>query len=245
VEEQGSLALNVIRVAKTYEVLADQLREQILAGAIPPGTALPNERELGDRTGLGRGSVREALRILEAQGLVSTRIGRNGGRIAQRPGIDGISQSLEFFVRGQKIEFLALMETVEVLEPALAALAAQHRTEADICALAQASNDLSAVVDDPPRVVAANTAWHLAVASASHNPLLIAIKQSIGTMLHDPHVEDFASAEVRGAVLRAHERIERAIVDGDADAARRRMERHVKAYRTQILPVAPETIILP
>jgi GntR family transcriptional regulator, transcriptional repressor for pyruvate dehydrogenase complex len=245
VEEQGSVALNVIRVAKTYEVLADQLREQILAGTIPPGMALPNERELGDRTGLGRGSVREALRVLETQGLVSTRLGRNGGRIAQRPGIDDVSQSLEFFVRGQKIEFVALMETVEVLEPALAALAAQHRTDADIRALAKASDNLRAVVDDPPRVVAANTAWHLAVATASHNPLLIAVKQSIGAMLHDPHFDNFASAEVREAVLRVHARIEQAIVDGDADAARRRMERHVRAYRAQIVPVAPTTIILP
>jgi GntR family transcriptional regulator, transcriptional repressor for pyruvate dehydrogenase complex len=242
VEASGSVALNVIRVAKTYEVLAEQLREQILTGAIPPGAPLPNERDLGDRTGLGRGSVREALRILEAQGLISTRTGRNGGRVTRRPGVEGISQSLEFFVRSQQIEFVNLMETIEVLEPALAALAAQHRNEIDIRSLREASKELRASVGDPSRVVTANMTWHLAVATASHNPLLVAIKQSIGSMLHDPHVDNFVSVEVCQAVLKAHEGVEKAIVAGDANAARRRMERHVRAYRTLVAPVAPKTI---
>jgi GntR family transcriptional regulator, transcriptional repressor for pyruvate dehydrogenase complex len=241
VQERG-VALNVIRVAKTYEVLAEQLREQILTGAIPPGAPLPNERDLGDRTGLGRGSVREALRILEAQGLISTRLGRNGGRVTRQPGIESISQSLEFFVRSQQIEFVSLLETIQALEPALAALAAQHRTETDIRALREASKELKAAVGDPPRVVTANTTWHLAVAAASHNPVLVAIKQSIGSMLHDPHVDNFVSPEVCEAVLKAHDRIQKAIVAGDVDAARRRMERHIRAYRTLVIPVAPKTI---
>jgi GntR family transcriptional regulator, transcriptional repressor for pyruvate dehydrogenase complex len=244
VQERENVALNVIRVAKTYEVLAEHLREQILGGAIPPGASLPNERELGDRTGLGRGSVREALRILEAQGLVSTRLGRNGGRVTRRPGIDGISKYFEFFVRSQQIEFVSLLETMETLEPALAALAAQHRTEIDIRALNEATEELRAAAGDPPRIVAANTAWHLAVATASHNPLLVAIKQSIGAMLHDPHVDNFVSPDVREAVLKAHDRVEKAIIAGDADAARRRMERHVRAYRAMVIPVAPKTIFV-
>jgi GntR family transcriptional repressor for pyruvate dehydrogenase complex len=234
--------LSVIRVTKTYEALADHLREQILAGTILPGAPLPNERELGGRTGLSRGSVREALRILETQGLVSTRSGRNGGRIALRPGISDISQSLEFFVRGQQIEFIALLETAETLEPALAGLAAQHRTDNDVRALQQIAMELKAAVGDAARFLAANSSWHLAVAAASHNLLLVAIMQSIGSLLHDPHVDNFTSREVRTAVIRAHDRVQRAIIDGDADAARRRMERHIKAYRAKVEPLAPEWI---
>jgi GntR family transcriptional regulator, transcriptional repressor for pyruvate dehydrogenase complex len=242
VEAKSAVALNVIRVAKTYEVLAEQLREQILTGAIPPGAPLPNERDLGDRTGLGRGSVREALRVLEAQGLISTRLGRNGGRVTRRAGIEGISQSLEFFVRSQQIEFISLIETIEVLEPALAALAARHRTDRDIYALKEASKELKVALGDPARVVKANTAWHLAVATASHNPVLVAIKQSIGSMLHDPHIDNFVSLRVCEAVLKAHDGVERAIIAGDVDAARRRMGRHIRAYRTLVVPVAPKTI---
>jgi GntR family transcriptional repressor for pyruvate dehydrogenase complex len=237
--------LGVIRVTKTYEALADHLREQILGGAIPPGASLPNERDLGERTGLSRGSVREALRVLETQGLVSTRQGRNGGRIVQQTGVDDIAESLGFFVRGQRIEFVALLETAETLEPALAALAARHRTADDIAELTRITAELKNADDDVARFLAANDSWHLAIAKASHNPLLAAIMQSIGALLHDPHVEDFTSPAVRAAVLRAHASIQKAIVGGDPDAARRRMERHVKAYRAEVVPVAPETITLP
>jgi GntR family transcriptional repressor for pyruvate dehydrogenase complex len=242
---RSQVELGVIRVTKTYEALADQLREQILAGTIPAGAPLPNERELGGRTGLSRGSVREALRVLETQGLVSTRPGRNGGRIALRPGVSDISQSLEFFVRGQQIEFVALLETAETLEPALAGLAAQHRTDGDIQKLQTVAAELKAANGDALRFLAANSSWHMTVATASHNPFLVAIMQSIGSLLHDPHVDNFTSGDVRTAVVRAHDRVQKAIIDGDADAARRRMERHIKAYRASVVPLAPKWITVP
>ena len=73
------LKLAPIHVPKSTDVLADQLRKQILGGELAPGAPLPTERDLVLQTRLSRGSVREALRILEAEGLVSTRPGRLGG----------------------------------------------------------------------------------------------------------------------------------------------------------------------
>jgi GntR family transcriptional regulator, transcriptional repressor for pyruvate dehydrogenase complex len=242
--EGAALELGPIRVEKSYQALAGHLRDQILRGAILPGANLPNERDLGDQTGLSRGSVREALRVLEAEGLVSTRPGRNGGRIARLPGAEGVGRSLDFFIRGEQVEFTALLETVETLEPALAALAALHCNPTDVAAMEELSREMSDPKIGTPRYQALNWAWHLAVARASHNAILIAIMQALGPRLHDPHVEGFISAEMRKVVNGAHARVQRAIVAGDAEAARRRMARHLRAYRLKVEEVGPDTVAL-
>ena len=237
------IELGQIRVERTYEALANHLREQILRGEIAPGAVLPNERELSDQTRLSRGSVREALRILEAEGLVTTRTGRSGGRVARLPGAEGVRRSLDFFIRGQQVEFAAVLETMEALEPALAALAAKHRNPKDIETLEEISREMADPSIDTARYLALNAAWHLAVARASHNALLIAVMQALGPRLHDPHVEDFISPEMRKIVLGAHDRVQRALVEGDVEAARRRMARHLHAYRETVERVGPETVI--
>jgi DNA-binding FadR family transcriptional regulator len=239
------IELGPIRVEKSYEALANHLREQILRGAIPPGAGLPNERDLGDQTGLSRGSVREALRILEAEGLVSTRTGRSGGRIARLPGAEGVGRSLDFLIRGQQVPFSAVLETMEALEPALAALAAEHRGPKDVEALERISREMASRSIDTPRFQALNWVWHLAVAHASHNALLIAVIEALGPRLHDPHVEGFISAEMQQVVVAAHARVQRAIVEGDIEAARRRMARHLRAYRDTVEQVGPETVVIP
>lgn len=233
--------ISAIRVEKGFETLASRLREQILRGDVPAGQVLPNERDLVDQSGLSRGSVREALRVLETQGLVSTRLGRNGGRVVQQPGAGVVRDSLEVLIRGQQIRFPALMETVEVLEPSLAALAALHRDDDDIAALRRDSARVRRT-SHPTRFLTANARWHRTMAEASHNVILTAVYAALGPRLLDPHVAGFASAEVRQAVTRAIDRIEAAIIAGDADAARRRMERHVRAYRAAVEAVAPEIV---
>lgn len=233
--------IGFLKVEKSFAVLAGKLREKILSGAIAAGENLPNERELGQETGLSRGSVREALRVLEAQGLVSTKAGRNGGRIVLQPSNEFLQTSIQSFVRGRRIPFAALLEAAESLEPVLASLAAQHRTDEDLASLKMLENVLktSSVSSE---VDLANARWHLAVARASHNHLLIAVAEALGPLIHDPHVEEFSSPEVRDAVVQAHARVYQAIVDRDAEAAGRRMARHIRAYRQRIEAVAPEAI---
>jgi DNA-binding FadR family transcriptional regulator len=243
--ERSTAPIGRIQGRKSYHALADHLREQILSGHIPEGAPLPNERDLGGNTGLSRGSVREALRVLEVEGLVSTKPGRNGGSIIRRPEPKDISRSLGTFVRGQQIPFDAVLEAREALEPALAYLAAANRTEADITAIAEAAHDLVEAGDDNARFIAANTRWHWAVAQASQNRLLVAVVAACGDLLHQSNVEDFVSSPaVRQAVIRAHAGIEAAIQAKDPDAAQRRMARHVKSYRMQVAPVAPANIAI-
>lgn len=229
--------LGPIRIQKGFESLAETLAEQILDGDIKPGDLLPNERELIAVSGLSRGSVREALRVLETQGLVATKLGRNGGRIATPPGDETFRRSIEFYIRGHSIPLPMLIETVEILEPNLAMLAAKHRKDDDILALRTASRKLAGI-NSQGLFVKANAVWHKAMAKASHNPLLIAIYDAFGEDLLNPNIKGYISDEIRSAVVRAVNHVQDAIIAGDPEAARRRMARHVEAYRASIEAVA-------
>lgn len=232
-----------INTEKGCETLANAIREQILNGKFGPGDMLPNERELVDQSGLSRGSVREAMRILETQGLISTSVGRNQGRRAIAPSQKVVQNSIDFFIRGQRVAFTSLMETFETLAPSICALAATNHTETDKAILAEAQENLKATLG-AKRFVDANLRWHIAVARASHNHLLCAIYEGLSANLTDPHVDGFTSKDIRITVRHAVDRIQAAILSGDADAARRKMLSHVQAYRGMVEPIAPRTVIL-
>jgi GntR family transcriptional repressor for pyruvate dehydrogenase complex len=236
------LKLAPIRVPKSSDVLADQLRRQILTGSLAPGAALPAERDLVTQTGLSRGSVREALRILEAEGLVSTRPGRLGGSVARRPGDDSLARYINLFVHGRGISLKSLLQTREAVEPALARLAALHRTEAELKSLIAATESVEQAYADVPRYLAENVKWHCAIAAASHNELLRAFMVAISSMIYQASaIENFATEDIRRLVIKAHRRILDAIVARDGAAAERRMARHLAALTKQVqaFPMAP------
>ena len=211
-------------------MLANELRRQILGGALAPGASLPAERDLVTQTGLSRGSVREALRILEAEGLVSTRPGRLGGSVARQPGDDSLAKYVHLFVHGRGISLLSLLQTREAVEPSLAALAAQNRTDEDVRQLTDATERVEAAYADTTLYLHENVNWHCVVAAASHNELLRAFMIAISSMVYKASaIEDFATEDVRKVVIKVHRRILDAIVARDADAARRRMARHLAA----------------
>lgn len=230
-----SASVGRIQVPKASDLLAEQLRERILVGEIGDGEALPTERELAEQSGLSRASVREGLRILEIEGLITTRLGRNGGSAARRPTHEAVARSVNLFIRGQRTLFRSLLETRDALEPTCARLAATRRTEADIRDLEALQQRLEASYGDIPAFLDANLEWHLAVARASQNELLAAFMAAISDALHaGTDLENFNSDQVRTAVIRAHRRVTDAIRDRDAEAAARRMGRHVSAYAEQV-----------
>lgn len=242
------LGLGAIKVPKSCDVLAERLRQQILGGIYLAGAALPTERELVAETGLGRGSVREALRILEAQGLVQTRAGRYGGSVVSRPTDALLASHINLFAKGRSVSLRALVEARQALEPMVAYLAARHRTVEDTAELMLISTRLhEASHADVPRFLEENANWHTALATASHNDLLRAFTGSIsGLMLEASRIENFASQDVRKLVTQAHSRIFEAILAQDANAARRRAERDVQAYARYLeAALAPGTVLQP
>ncbi|WP_051383638.1 FadR/GntR family transcriptional regulator [Bradyrhizobium sp. WSM3983] len=243
--EKSPLDIDVIQTPKKSGVLAAMLREKILSDELREGDALPSERELVERTGISRTSVREALSLLEADDLITTRPGRNGGAVVQKPRPAIMTRPIQLLIRGRRLPFQAIIETREALEPNGASLAAIHRTDDDLERMEHACLELESSLNDVSRYLKANTKWHLAVMQASHNDLLIGFMLAISDVMHAAtDIDEFNTAESRLAVAKAHRRVMDAILRQDSAAARRRMERHVVAYSKQIAPHAPVNISL-
>lgn len=210
-------------------MLANQLRESILRGEISEGDLLPPERELVSQTGMSRGAVREALRMLAVEGLLKTKAGRFGGNIVTLPGKATLETAVNQFVRGRRVSLRTVQEAREALEPGLARLAAVRRTDSDLKDLKTRHEELVASADDFHSFSKANIRWHKAVAKAGNNELLgvfldsmlYGVSLATTTQIYDP--------ETRAEVIRVHNLINEAIEAGDADLAEKRMRQHIKA----------------
>lgn len=226
--------LPLIRAPKASEVLADELRERILDRTYSKGTGLPTERELIEQTGMGRSTVREALRILEVQGLISMRIGRSGGPIAQRPGEDLMAETVTHLARLHNVDLATLLETREALEPHCARLAALYRDENDIHILETLTNAMAGSYLSDEAILEAHVDWHIAVARASKNEMLTGLMVGISHAVR-PRVEaTLLEASSRESAIQAHEGVLEAIRRQDEQAAFTRMSRHVHAHYTAI-----------
>ena len=240
--DSPSFDLRPIFVPKAADVLAGNLREQILDGNLSEGSTLPNERDLAARSGLSRASVREALRILEVEGLIGTRTGRNGGSEVVRPSMSTVERSINTFIRGHRIRFAEVLAAREAIEPQSARLAALYHSTTDWGALSASHAQIQQCIDDIPGFLQANLAWHMNVVRAGHNELLVAFTQAIAQSVYAAtDLQDFNSLAVRQAVVLAHQKVMDAIQAGDADAAGRRMARHVGAYVASVQGMGRDT----
>ena len=229
---KSEIDLGRIVVPKACNVLADGLRKRIRSGALGEGQVLPSERDLIAQTGLSRASVREALRILEVEGLIETRPGRNGGSRVRRPEGGEFFRHLDLFIWGRRVSFEDLHTVREALEAVAAELSARHRDEADLRQLEAKTAAVEAAIGDVGAYLAANLEWHMAVARASRNDLLIGFMDVLSNaILEATNDKAFNLSEVRQATVKAHRAILEAIARRDGPAARRRMARHVAAAR--------------
>lgn len=240
-----SASLTPLQVPKASDILADDLRERILQGEFPVGTSLPPERELVAQTTMSRTTVREALRILEVQGLLTIRTGRTGGAFVRQPDSDSVASSVELLIRGRQVRMVDLLETREAIEPQCAGLAAVHRSDEDLESLDELNdrieNSNSAGLEE---FLQTNVDWHVAVARASHNELLFGLMSALSQAIYEgTDNQGFVDDEVHATTVRAHRSITRAIREQDRDAAVRRMSRHVYSYAEAVLEVDPRTEI--
>jgi len=250
-DERGRLSilhldLAAVEVPKASDILADHLRRQILDGDLPEGTLLPVERVLAATTGLSRGTVREALRILEVEGLLEIRRGRSGGSIVRRPGIQPLERSLQGLVRGRRIRLSEVLELREALEPSAARLAAVKRRDEELEELELLTRRLEESVGDIDRYLELNLGWHLLVARLSHNELIHAFMSALSNVIErGTELPEINADETRALALVAHRRVVDAIRAGDEERAERAMKRHVHAFRAAVeARLSPEEVTL-
>jgi GntR family transcriptional repressor for pyruvate dehydrogenase complex len=212
-----------------------QIREAILSGGVPQGERLPNERDLAERFEVGRPTVREALRSLEALGIVEIRAGRSGGAFAARPSEATLGSALSTLVSLRGASPQELAEFRLSFEADNAWWAARRADTADIAELqqlvAETRRRLEEITEDWTPLTEADARWHEALARATKNRLRIGI--SLG--LHEPflrQVPELKEAHARYArsIPAGLAEITRAVEAHAADEARAAMLEHIELW---------------
>jgi GntR family transcriptional regulator, transcriptional repressor for pyruvate dehydrogenase complex len=220
-----------VKTSRLFEQIVEQVEESILKGQLKPGDQLPAERDLAQRFGVSRTAVREAVKTLREKGLVEAYSGR--GTFVTNGNSQAIRQSLDLMIRINKQEGLAnLAELRLVLEPEIAWLAAGRIEEQLIGAMRDAVALMDRNLNDPDAYVEADLDFHLALAEAAGNPLILSLLDSIVGLLREQRSRIF---NVNGGPKRGqyhHKRILAAIEHRDPEAAREAMRAHLKQVLT-------------
>ena len=223
--------------ARAWRTVLARVESDLLDGTLGPGDRLPSERDLAADLGVGRSSVREALRVLEVMGLIRTATGSGpqAGAIVIAAPSGGMSTLLRLQVAAQGFPLADVVQTRLVLEDAVAArLAADpQRDLAGVRGILTAmdADDLTA-----PEFLALDAELHYALAEASGNTVIAAMMAGLRTAIESyvlegsARIEDWAAMASR---LRAeHHGIVDAIEAGGADAARTLVHDHITGYYT-------------
>jgi GntR family transcriptional repressor for pyruvate dehydrogenase complex len=216
--------LKPVRRTRVKQQVYEQLRDGIIRGSWPAGTRLPSENELVARLGCSRISIREALHMLASLGLIET---RHGGGTFVRPysGEVLLSPLLPMIVLEQT-DILHVLEYRQIVEPGSVAFAVARAGEADIAELEHACKLLEASTQDLRAFARADLEFHLALARASKNPVLVKVNSVIRDVLSASWEEIVRALGTRDG-LHYHNRILKAIKARDAVAAVALMEEHV------------------
>ncbi|WP_292834534.1 FadR/GntR family transcriptional regulator [Microbacterium sp.] len=221
--------------ARAWRVVLEKIEADLLGGALGPGDRLPPERELASTLGVGRSSVREALRVLEVMGLIRTATGSgpSAGAIVTATPHGGLAQLLRLQVAAQGFTIPDVYETRLLLEEwAVGHLAGQpgaDLAEARATLAAMDAEDLSA--DD---FLALDAQFHLRLADAAGNVVVAATMAGLRPMIDGyvrAGVERLPDWSVTADRLRQeHRDVLNAIDSGDADRARRIVRAHISDY---------------
>ena len=216
-----------VKTSRLYEQIVQQVEDAILKGQLKPGDQLPAERDLAHSFGVSRTAVREAVKTLREKGLVEAFSGR--GTFVTNGTSHSIRQSLDLMIRINPLEGSAnLAELRLVLEPEIAALAAARIEEQLLSTMREAVEEMDRSLRDPDAYVEADLDFHLALAEAAGNPLILSLLDSIVGLLREQRSRIF---NVDGGPERGqfhHKRILAAVEQGNPEAAREAMRAHLQ-----------------
>ena len=208
---------------KTHAVLADELRARILDGELAEGERLPVEEDLTTQFGVARTTLREALRVLESQGLITIRRGRGGGPIVTHPDLAPISMALAVSLQLQGTSVSDLDEARRLIEPQIAGrLARSHRPE-DLDALRTAIDVAAEAAerDDAMAFGLAAAEVHEALVEASGNTTLTTLTRLLQNMVRGYYTRnaDRVDQRLMRRAVRGYRKLLAHIEAGDEEAA--------------------------
>ncbi|MFH1927041.1 MAG: FadR/GntR family transcriptional regulator [Chloroflexota bacterium] len=217
-----------------HEQIADSIQDLIASNQLQPGKQLPSERDLANRLGVSRNTVREAIRSLEQRGLLMMRPG--SGTFVTEVAPEVVADSIERYFAFSSCSHEDLVKLREILEPEVAALAAEHSTSEDLARLKNLVEEMENAFsrDDVERYAATDTNFHVALALASHNELIIAITSGLQQIMRvwiEAQSKTFRLE--KGAF--SHRAVCEAIAARSPDRAREAMRVHMSATRSALL----------
>lgn len=217
----------VVSSNRMSEAIVEQIKGLIRSEKLRPGDRLPSERELGERMGVSRVTVREALRVLEASGLIEIRVGARGGAFVTSPSSSRIGTGLADLISLSPLTATEVTEARQVFELGIIPMVVERATADDIAELREMVAQHQAALKRGEYGMPMSAAFHVRVAACTHNtaiemlvqsfhgPLLMSLREAQvaaplmghrGTTEHRDFVEAVAERDVERAeeIMRAH-----------------------------------------
>jgi GntR family transcriptional regulator, transcriptional repressor for pyruvate dehydrogenase complex len=236
---------NVVRIeilkqprqsAKTGEVVAAAIRRRIANGELVVGDRLQSEEEMTESLGVARTTLREALRVLESQGLITIKRGRGGGPIVTMPELDRLAEPLAVVLQLRETTTTDLDAARALIEPNLAGWLAAKHTDDDLAALSAAATAAQVAADKDDRVAFGRAAAlvHETLLLRSGNNTLSVISQLLHRIVLERYVH--AAADSPPSLMRraakSYAKLVRLIAAGEADAAKAHWEKQMRWMAT-------------
>ncbi|GAA3327995.1 FadR/GntR family transcriptional regulator [Paeniglutamicibacter sulfureus] len=215
-----------VNVDRAYHVIVEQIKQLIRDGNLKPGDRLPNEREFCQQLGVSRVTVREALRVLEATGLIQVNLGARGGSFLTSPSPELVGENLAHLLTLSPITASATTEARQIFELGILPLVLERATAEDIAALhdlvAEAKADGASSTD-------MSAAFHVRLAACTHNPAIEALMHSFhGPLISSLRVAKTIAPHMGLKGVEEHGHLVEAIEDGDLDRARAILAQHLE-----------------
>jgi GntR family transcriptional repressor for pyruvate dehydrogenase complex len=219
-----------VQSSRLYELIVQQIEDSIRRGELSEGSQLPAERDLAKQFGVSRTAVREAIKALQEKGLVDAFPGRgtfvtSGTSTSMRRSLDRIIKS------GETDGWDDLVGVREILEPEISALAATRATEQDLVTMRDAVDVMDKAARDSDAYIEADLDFHLALAEAAGNAIVLSLIDSIVGLLREQRLRIF---QIGGGAERGqfhHRRILEAVERHDPHGARTAMQEHLMQVR--------------
>jgi len=231
--------LQAIKKTKIHEDVFQQIHQLIKEGRLRARDQLPSERELAETFKVSRTSVREALRVLESQGLIVSRTGM-GNFVADLP-VESLVGPLASLLIDERKALADVFEMRKLIEPQIAALAAERATRKDITQLKRILAKQTDAVSRGATGVEADAEFHFTIGRATRNQALQRLISGLMGLLSRSREESLQTAVRRKASVDAHRRIIGAIEMHDKNRARVEMLRHIEEVEQSVAGMKRES----
>lgn len=236
---------SALRPQKTAMLVAQQIVADIARGGNVPGDRLPPEKVMLEQYQIGRGTLRESLRYLELQGLITLKPGPGGGPVVEVPNGSGLATSLTLLMQMEHAPYRNIVEARGSLEPAMSRLAAIRISDDDLELLRDNLERMLAGIGDEQVFADTNQEFHDIIAHSSQNALFEHLIDALAGILDGTSIGIEYPKHRRVAVHKAHARIYEALAKRDPVAAEESMREHIDEYTRYIESKYPAVIEAP